>query len=315
MILFSIQKERELCGDPESGDVGTIARVTAALAERSAHCAHTAMFYSLQSRVDYVPSVHLPSQTRRLATAVDEALREAYARALGTDILNLEGDFPEQLDPTFTRDRFSLRHSQGGGGFRPAVERIPSLNSLFSALPAISRSTAQAPLWLSLAPVVGGRGVYDKDSKPEEQFWATFFASGCRTAREMQEETKRIRRLRDEALELASLAANPPQSAVFDRPNEGIGYCIGKVQKRAFDEIKVFRAKGLERRADNPPPCRPAAHGLGVFGQRLFFKPVRRGGALAIDAILERQIPSRGADALRSPAHLPQVLHQPTTRV
>ena len=59
---FLLQKERELCGgDPEPGDVGTIARVTAALAERSAHCAHTAIFYSLQSRVDYVLSAHLPS--------------------------------------------------------------------------------------------------------------------------------------------------------------------------------------------------------------------------------------------------------------
>ena len=54
--------------------------------------------------MDYILSVHLPSQTRRLAAAVDEALREAYARALGTDILNPEGDFPEQPDPTFTRD-------------------------------------------------------------------------------------------------------------------------------------------------------------------------------------------------------------------
>ena len=208
-----------------------IARVTAALAERSAHCAHTAIFYSLQSRVDYILSVHLPSQTRRLAAAVDEALREAYARALGADILNPEGDFPEQPDPTFTRDRFSLKHSQGGGGFRPTVERIPFLNSLFYALPAISGSTAQAPLWPSLAPIVGGRSVDDKDSKPEEQCWTTFFASGCRTAREMQEEITRIRRLRDECLELASLAANPPQSAVFDRPDEGIGYRIGKAQK------------------------------------------------------------------------------------
>ena len=34
-----------------------------------------------------------------------------------------------------------------------------------------------------------------------------------------------------------------------------IGYRIGKVQKKAFDEIKVLRAKGLERRADNPPPA------------------------------------------------------------
>jgi len=67
----------------------------------------------------------------------------------------------------------------------------------------------------------------------------------------MQEEITRIRRLRDEALESAGLAANPPQSAVFDRPAEGIGYRIGKVQKRAFDETKALRTKGLERRADN----------------------------------------------------------------
>ena len=54
-------------------------------------------------------------------------------------------------------------------------------------------------------------------------------------AQEMKEEIARIRRLRDEALESAGLAANPPQSAVFDRPDEGLGYRIGKVQKRAFD--------------------------------------------------------------------------------
>jgi len=55
----------------------------------------------------------------------------------------------------------------------------------------------------------------------------------------MKEEIARIRRrrLRDEALESAGLAANPPQSAVFDRPDEGLGYRIGKGQKKAFDEI------------------------------------------------------------------------------
>ena len=86
----------------------------------------------------------------------------------------------------------------------------------------------------------------------------------------MQEETTRIRRLHDEALELAGLTANPPQSTVFDRPDEGIGYRISKAQKKAFDETKVLRTNGLERRADNSPPCRPAAHGLGVFGLRSF---------------------------------------------
>ena len=129
-------------------------------------------------------------------------------------------------------------------------------------------------------------------------------------AREMQGEVARIRSLRDEALESAGLAANTPQSAVFDRPDEGIGYRIGKVQKKAFDEIKGLRAKGLEQRAVTPPPNRLAAYGLGVFGQRPFYKPVRRGGAIAIDKILERRVPSRGAVALRSPAHQPQTLHQ-----
>ena len=154
------------------------------------------------------------------------------------------------------------------------AERIPFLNSLFSALPAISGSVAQAPLWPSLAPLVGDRSVYDNASKPEEQCWTTFFASGCRMAQEMKEEIAQIRRLRDEALESAGLAASPPKSAVFDRPDDGFGYRIGKVQKRAFDDIKGLRAKGLERRASNLPR-RPAAHGLDVLGQRPFRKHVR----------------------------------------
>ena len=72
-------------------------------------------------------------------------------------------------------------------------------------------------------------------------------------AREMKEEIARIRHLRGEALVSAGLTANPPQSAVFDRPDEGSGYRIGKVQKRAFDEAKDLRARGLERRAGDLP--------------------------------------------------------------
>ena len=45
--------------------------------------------------------------------AVDEALREVYARALGAGILNTEGNFPEQLEQTFTWDPF-LRDGASG---------------------------------------------------------------------------------------------------------------------------------------------------------------------------------------------------------
>ena len=48
-----------------SGDAGTIAQVTAALVERIAHCAHTAIFHSLQSQLDYVPSVRKPKTQNR----------------------------------------------------------------------------------------------------------------------------------------------------------------------------------------------------------------------------------------------------------
>ena len=234
-----------LCGDSEPGNVGTTARVAASLEERSAHCAHTAISYLLQSRVDYVLSVHLPSQTRRLAAAVDGALREAYAQALGADILNPGGDFPKQLDPASPR----VRGLQAHGG----VHTVPLL--------PLQSSTSHLGLRITSAALAipgahsRGRSVNEKDSKQEKQCWEAFFASGCRMAREMEEETARIRRLRDESLGSIGISANPPQSAVFYRPDEGLGYRIDNAQKRALGEIKGLRAKGLERRAGNLPPA------------------------------------------------------------
>jgi hypothetical protein len=70
---------------------GVIPMIFDALADESAHCASTAIYYSLQSRADYLPGTHLPSETRTLAAKVDEALRKAYARCLSTDLLNPDG--------------------------------------------------------------------------------------------------------------------------------------------------------------------------------------------------------------------------------
>ena len=70
-------------------------------------------------------TAHPPLWHHAIPAAQTNSNSEAYARALGADILNPEGDFPEQMGQTFTRDRFSLKHSVGGGGFRLTAERIP----------------------------------------------------------------------------------------------------------------------------------------------------------------------------------------------
>ena len=75
---------------------------------------------------------------------------------------------------------------------------------------------------------------------------------------------------------------------------------------------KVLRAKGLERRAFNLPPEDQRRMALVFSAYDRFANSF---GALAIDTILERRVPSRSAVTPRSPSHLPHALHQPTTQV
>jgi len=252
---FLLQQERELCGDQVTGTPGTIAAVTTDLASLNAHCASAAILYSLQSRVDHLLAVHLPSLTRRLATAVDLALRKAYAVAHGADMLDPEGNFVGQRDPTFVRDRVSLKASQGGGGYRVTTERAPFLNSLINSLTQMSGTPTAKPLWESLSPIIGDRSVHAKENNPETSCWTTFFNSDSRWAKEMQEEVERLRTLRAAALEEAGLTDTPPKSAIFDAPNAGFGAGTTKVHKQVFDEIRALRVDGLVVRAKNLLPA------------------------------------------------------------
>ena len=47
---------------------------------------------------------------------MDAALRRACTVAFGKDMLHPEEEFPEQQDPTFTRNLMGLKMSHGGGG-------------------------------------------------------------------------------------------------------------------------------------------------------------------------------------------------------
>ena len=259
---FLLRKQLELCGNTETGEPGTIKSVTENLAVRSAQCAHVAIFYSLQSRVDYLVAVHLPEHTQQLAAATDEALRKAYARTFGADMLNPEGDFEGQRDPKFTADRLAQKCKQGGMGHRPMGDRAPFFTAISSALPQMSGSPTEEPLWASLSAVIGDRAVYDKANKPETACWATFLASGSRLAVAFQGEIDRLRGMRQAAIESAGLTATPPKSTIFDAPDAGFGFGVAKVHKTIFDELKSLRVKSLDERAARllPEDQRRIAH-------------------------------------------------------
>ena len=90
--------------------------------------AHTATHYSSLSLADFVCATSLPSQTRYLRMKVDLTLRRAYQRVTGTDILDPNGHSEGNPIPGFTSALFGLKVSQGGGGFRPYMERMNFLH-------------------------------------------------------------------------------------------------------------------------------------------------------------------------------------------
>ena len=116
----------------EEGDrVKTRIRATAtSLTEESAQAGHRALHLSLQSRIDFLLSTHLPSETRDLASKVEGTLREARRQAYGTDLHCTTPMWNGQRDPTFTRDQSNLRIGNGGVGFRDTPERALNLNTM-----------------------------------------------------------------------------------------------------------------------------------------------------------------------------------------
>ena len=127
--------EGKLCGSGTDADKGKPFIIASALAAADQHAAHALIQYSLQARVDCAMGVHLPEETKPLAAAVDPTLRACYAPCLWADPLDPNGFSESQEARAFVRDRFLLPVRQGGGGFRPTVERAQFLNTLNNAAP------------------------------------------------------------------------------------------------------------------------------------------------------------------------------------
>ena len=67
-------------------------------------------------------------------------------------------------------------------------------------------------------------------------------------ASEAQEEIARVRALRAVAVAAAGFNS-PPESILWDAPDEGFGYKLSKIQQLVIDDIKAYRLLGLIRRA------------------------------------------------------------------
>jgi hypothetical protein len=244
---FILQKQHEICGDILNDKPGVIASVAADLAEDSAHAASTAIYYSLQCRIDYILETHLPSLTREFAKAVDKALGEAYHLVFDVDILSPEGQIDGEDDPAFISDLAGLKVSAGGCGYRRTELRGVFLNAMSSALPQMMGDDNEDGLWPSLAPVLGPNSFKKANSTTR---WSTFFASDSEWAAEMKLEIERIKALRTTSLKSAGYdEADFPKSDAFDAPTEGFGYGLSKLQRTLFDEIRKFDAEGLLLRA------------------------------------------------------------------
>ena len=249
--FLDAQAER-LCNDQDSETPGVIPKVTEALADESAQCASTAIYYSLQCRADFLLGTHLPSETRTLAAKVDDALRKAYARCFGADLLNAEGTWERQEDPTFHRDLMGLKASAGGGGYRNTARRAAFINTIANALPQMMGNETRQPLWSSLENVLGADSFKKNDV---DTCWQTFFDSGSVWATEFKSEIARIKELRAQAIAAAGREATPNE--IFDRPDNSFGFGVEKLHRQLFDEIRRHEAEALRLRAGRLPPDDP----------------------------------------------------------
>ena len=241
--------EVKLCGSGTDADKGELLTIASELAAADPHAAHAAIQYSLQARVDWVMSVHLPEETRSLAAAVDRTLRTCYALCFGADPLDPNGLSESQEDRAFVHDRFALPVRLGGGGFRPTAERALFLNTLNNVAPQLLATERTRGLWPSLDSVFGA-GSFNADNAATR--WDAFYASGSRFALALRSEWGRVQQARKDAIIAAGLPT-PPTDTVLDASASSFGHKVEKLHRKVFKEIRSYRRLGIHARACELP--------------------------------------------------------------
>ena len=143
-------------------------------------------------------------------------------------------------DPTFHRELMGLKTNAGGMDYRNTERRALFINAINSALPQMMGNERTAPLWASLADVIGA------DSFKEGNVgtcWQHFFDSGSEFAKEFDSEITRMKELRTEAF--AAAQRQPTANEIFDAPNNRFGYKVEKLHRQLFNEIRSQEAEAL----------------------------------------------------------------------
>jgi len=278
----------EVCGTPigEDGFIrdwlsteskklsATISTMTEQLKNLDLQVAHTVLHYSLQNRSDFILSTNLPSQTLPFTLELDNAISKAYASVLGPELLSNTSSDPDYCnDPKFTSDRFLLKSSQGGGGFRPLhSHRAPFLNCMHTVLPQalsiIDRNTNIITfhgLWPSLQSILGEDSFHPskRDSK-----WQYFYNSGSRYGTELREDWLRLQAQRQALLATLSPEDNlkysnhgplicSPESFGGGGDADNTPLPLGKLHKSIFDSLQTLRTANVTHRALQLPRSDP----------------------------------------------------------
>ena len=244
------------------------------------HCGSAITVYSLQSLSDFVLATNYPSDTTVFIATVDAALRNAFARSLGTDLLDPEQCQPansDLSDPSFVPDRAKLRTSMGGASIRPLADRQLFLSSICGVLPQlIDHTDATGNITPGLFPSLSTTlGVNSFDDANKASRWNYFLSSESKLAAEFSSEYNKGKEVITTLINQLHLPAGADRpSSIFDEPIEGFGYGIRKIHKAIQDERQKIRRQLITDRAltlqsDDPRRMAFLANGTDPFARHL----------------------------------------------
>lgn len=254
----------EVCGAPIGEDIyvldwlsekgtsiaSTISTTSAKLAALDLQVAQTVLTYSLQNRSDYIMATNLPSNTSTFAASIDNATRNAYKMILGSDLLLETGhDTAIGEDPSFTRDRFLLKASRGGGGYRPIGTHRASFLNCFNTIAHQCLNTennGHRGLWHSLDSIFGSTSFSETNSSTK---WHFFFNSGSQYGLELKSEWLRLQQARTTLINSMPEPLPSTPDSPLTSPPESFGVGSTKLHKSVFDSLQNLRTTNIKQRA------------------------------------------------------------------